>query len=272
MTDLAIASDGLPARLVKSWSHEKLFYVERYLQIFCTGMKNKWDLVYADLLAGPGLCIDLETRKESEGSPLLATRRAEFCRLFLNDRNPIAAEALRSRTANQPSGRVQVEAIDCNSAVDAARTFLFPQGAKYATLGLAVVDPTAFQMSYDSLARLTADLKLDLIVVFMSDFIRRFIGTPEFELTMNRFYGSDNWRGLLEDRNAGETVTYRRLLDLYEQQLNKLGYLHLDDSQRMTTQYSKTIYHLIFASKHPRGTDFFKKISKLRYNGQRYLL
>ena len=271
MVDLTIAADGYLARVVKPWSHEKLFYVERYLHIFCTGMKGKWTLVYADLLAGPGRSIDQETGQESPGSPLLAVQRPEFDRLLLNDTDQHVAVALAARTADQPPGRVRVESHDCNWVVDKAREFLFPPREAHTTLGLAVIDPTAFQMRFEAVKRLTADVKLDLIIIFMSDFIRRFISTSGFERTMDRFYGTDAWRALVDERNVGEMITYRRLLDLYEAQLKTLGYVHVDDTQRMKNMQGRTVYHLIFASKHERGVEFFKKISQLTYSGQRRL-
>ncbi len=102
-------------------------------------------------------------------------------------------------------------------------------------------------MSYEALTWLTADVKLDLVIIFMGDFIRRFIGTPEFEATMDRFYGTTVWREFLDSKKVGETITYRKLPDLYEYQLKWIGYAHPDDTQRMTTLRGKTIYHLISA-------------------------
>jgi hypothetical protein len=78
-------SDDLPARVVPHWSADKLYFIERYLQIFCVGMRARWRLVYADLLAGPGLCIDETTGEPMAGSALLALQHPEFARLFLND-------------------------------------------------------------------------------------------------------------------------------------------------------------------------------------------
>jgi hypothetical protein len=70
-------------------------------------------------------------------------------------------------------------------------------------------------------------------------------------------------------RRAGETVSYRNLLDLYEWQLRGIGYLHADDSQRALNSNGSTIYHIIFASKHPKGAELFAKICKTTHDGQR---
>jgi three-Cys-motif partner protein len=161
---------------------------------------------------------------------------------------------------------------DCNDAVGPARDFLFPQGSAGRTLGLAVIDPTAFQMRYDSIARLTAGLRVDLIIIVMTGFIRRFIGTPEFERALDQFFGTAEWRHLLAGKDEGERITYRKLLDLYERQLKKLGYRHVSDDARILNTKGSTIYHIVFASKHPRGKEFFDKISQRTYTGLRRLL
>jgi hypothetical protein len=53
-----LASDGFIARDSGAWAKEKLYYLERYLDIVSVGMKKKWAgrLYYANLLAGPGKC------------------------------------------------------------------------------------------------------------------------------------------------------------------------------------------------------------------------
>ncbi len=270
--DLVTASDGFPARRIQAWTHEKLYYIDRYLDIFSTAMKGKWDLVYADMLAGPGVCVDEETGEEVPGSPLLAVNRAPFCRLFLNDLDSRCAEALRARTASQPAGRVVVSNKDCNEAVEVGRHFLFPTGSEAHTLGVALIDPTAYQFTFESLRRLTDGLRLDLIIVFMTDFARRFIGTEAFERPLDGFFGTPRWRDLVTRPIRRGRTTYRDLLDLYERQLRAIGYRHVNDDGRIRGKVGGTLYHIVFASKHERGKEFFEKISRKLYSGQRRLL
>ncbi len=271
MRELVPASDGYAARELHEWTREKLFYVERYMDIFCTGMKKSWaSLAYADLLAGPGLCRDPETGEEQAGSALLAVRRPEFRRLFLNDMEPRVTEALAARTAGEPDGRVRIATEDCNEVVDAVRHTLFPAGPGSGTLGLAMIDPFSFEMGYDALARLTADLRLDLMIVFMTGSLRRFNRMPGFERKLDRFFGTTDWKRILHG-GGGEKVTSRKLLDLYERRLRDLGYLHVDDDARILNSKNTTMYHLILASKHERGAEFFRKISQKTYSSQQKL-
>ncbi len=270
MKDLVPASDGYVARELHEWTREKLHYVERYMGIVCTSMKGKWSLVYADLLAGPGLCVDTETGEEQPGSALLAVQRPEFGRLFLNDADPRVTAALTARTAREPEGRVRIATEDCNEVVGAVRGALFPAGTSGGTLGLAMIDPFGFEMRYEAIAHLTAGLRLDLMIIFMTGYLRRFSQTPEFAWRLDGFFGTPEWRRIL--RGGGdEKITSRRLLDLYEGRLKELGYIYVDDDTRILNSKNTTMYHLILASKHERGAEFFRKISQKTYSNQRKL-
>jgi len=261
---LVQGTDGLPAREVHEWSDEKLFYVERYMDIFSTGMKSKFRLVYADFFSGPGLCIDEETRRESLGSPLRAAARSGFDALVLNDADPEAIEALNTRLATVAHPNATVLQMDCNDAVLEARRILFPSHQARSTLGLAFVDPTGFQMDFDSIQRLTAGIRMDLIITFMSGYIRRFGQQEDLAGRVDAFMGTDRWRAA-----AGST---RGVLDIYEDQLRGIGFDHVDDDIRIVNSRESTIYHLVFASKNPRGIDFFRKISRRTYKGQQRML
>ena len=260
MTDL-LAGDGLAAFPLQPWTRTKLFLIERYLDIFTVGMRRRWRLVYADLFSGPGLCVDEATREERPGSALLAARREEFDALFLNDVSAAAITALRQRVGGGDTRKVRLTALDCNEAAVAAREHLFPPTSASGTLGLAVIDPTAFQISFDAIREMTADLRIDLIITFMTGYILRFIGEPSLEGRLDRFFGTLEWRDLIPGIDRGR-LTYRALLDLYEAQLRSIGYSVFDDRQQARNRAGASIYHMVFASKDPRGGDFWQKISQ----------
>lgn len=262
---LVTASDGLPARIVHQWSDEKLFYLERYMDIFTTGMKNKWpNLVYADFFAGPGVCIDEQTREASQGSPLRSLKFG-FSRIFLNDADPDAADALRKRTHGDE--RVQITQLDCNDAVAASLDFLVPKGEEHSTLGLAFIDPTAFQMRFESVECLTKRVRFDLLITFMTSFPKRFITQPAFgpESQFAAFIGHHAYRLYLQDRLE---IGTDELLEVYRKQLHTIGYEYVDDITRILNTRGSTIYHSVFASRSQRGKEFFEKISHRTYSGQ----
>ncbi len=47
-----------------------------------------------------------------------------------------------------------------------------------------------------------------------------------------------------------------------------LGYDDFNDDVRIANSVQSTIYHLVFASKHKRGTEFWRKISRRKFSGQ----
>lgn len=53
--------DNLPVRCVGEWAKEKIIRLVKYLNIFATGMKNKWDgkLNYVEICSGPGSIITI---------------------------------------------------------------------------------------------------------------------------------------------------------------------------------------------------------------------
>lgn len=270
---LVPASDGYAALVFSARSQEKLWSIHRYLQIFCGGMKNKWtNLVYADLFAGPGKWISKETQIEAEGTALLAVRLQaggrRFDRLFLNDRDPLATTALQARIGRQHTDRVRITTLDYRDAIPAARQFLFTNRN---TLGVAVIDPFGLDMTYDALADLTRGVRLDLIITFMSDHIRRLLKAEDLERALDAFYGAPTWRRLAHAQRQGKRVTYGDLLGLYKNQLRKLGYVDFDESVRVKKSNGTTKYHLLYASKHPVGAQLFRRANDRSSSGQRRL-
>jgi hypothetical protein len=78
-------------------------------------------------------------------------------------------------------------------------------------------------------------------------------------------------RDLRFDR--GETVRSDRaiaLADFYGEQLGLIGYDHADQLHQFMKKTRKTpLYRLLLASRHPRTTDFFRRIAAIEHDGQR---
>lgn len=266
--ELATGADGLAVRVVRPWAKEKLHYLRRYIEIFTAGMKDKWPhRVYVDLFAGPGRSVIEDSAEEIDGSPLIALHtRYPFTRLFFNDADPVAVQALRTRVGS--AAHVTITAEDCNAAALSARDALFSSNLAWSTLGLAFIDPTAFQIGFDAIARLTEERRIDVIITVMASYLKRFIAEPSFEDPLSRYFGSDEWQNLADRRRAGEGVTSRVLLDHYEDRLRTLGYRHFDDRIQIRNTRDSTIYHLVFASRHELGSTFFAAISQRGHSGQ----
>ena len=90
-----------------------------------------------------------------------------------------------------------------------------------------------------------------------------YMGKPDSKLTT--VLGTDRWEGELE--NSSQSRHADILRDIYIDQLKGLGYEWFD-SVRICQKQGRSLYRLIFCSKHKRGGEFFQKISLKQRDGQ----
>lgn len=268
-SQLVLDSQGLPARSVGAWSEEKLHYVRRYCQIFNAGMHKKWPTrVYIDLFSGPGRCVIKDTGTEIDASPLIAAMtEPPFTHLICNDLDDNAVETLRRRLMGVSRGVVHCLQADCNIVVDHIARYLDTLPPH---LSLCFMDPTNWQISFDSVTRLTADRSMDLIIVFMSASMKRVGHLPDRRLTA--FFGDDSecpeWMQIYQDTKQ-EHRAVRALLDHYRERLRSIEYTDFDDQVSVNlTPNNAPFYQMLFASKHPRGLDLWRKIAAKQHDGQ----
>jgi hypothetical protein len=243
------AGDGLPARLGGPWTQDKLTYLKKYASGFMVAMaKKNWErLVYIDLLAGPGLDMNEETRQEFAGSPLIALQtRPAFDKLYLGDADRHNVAALRERIPPQElKTRVELEVGDCHTRAQALVGSL-PRGA----LGLAFVDPEGFEVTFDlfrQLARAQLDGWRDLSIAKRA--ARELLLTAE------------------EERRLQHS-----LIGAFRDRMTSLGYAHQDrDDPAMLNSKRAIMYHLLFFSKHSAGLKIWRGIKKIGPDQQRTL-
>ncbi len=261
--DLVVGSDGELTLTIGRWAKDKLFYIGRYCDIFSAGMKGKWSIrTYIDLFAGPGMCLVQTTKREINGSPLLALScKVPFTHYFFNDIDPDVIKSLKVRTAAYSSVIIDYFNKDCNVVVGELLQKL-PSGS----LDFCFIDPFNWEISFDSIQKLTENRRMDLAVTFHIGNIKRVADNPPRELIS--FFPDVNWQQ--EYVKAGEDgrLTGRVLLDAYERGLRSLGYKEIKDYVLAVNKTNVPLYYLIFASKHPRGADFWDKIAGRSAAGQ----
>ncbi len=267
-----LGADGLLARESGVWAKEKLYYLEHYLDIFSVGMSKKWKgkLYYVDLFAGPGRCRIPETQEEFDGSPLIALK-FNFTKCFFFESDPPCFKALETRIKNRaPEKLKNVELVpdDCNEEVSKVS---LPSPS---SLGVAFVDPTGISpLPFETIKKLTARRKIDLIINFHEGMgirmnLHQYTKTDENALTS--FMGSNRWKIKFKQRSKSET--YRAIVKEYMENLRELGYLAFDsDRIPIKTDQDTLLYYLLFASKDPKGTEFWHKIGLINPHGQRKL-
>ncbi len=267
----AIASDGLPARSTGAWVHDKKYYLERYLSIFTKGVGRKWNgkLCYVDLFSGPGRSVIRGGAEEVEGSPFIALK-CEFARYVFVDAPDVLA-TLRKRMDSHPKvGSVSLIEGDCNEEIEAVRA-----AAPADHLTLAFVDPTGLQIHFRTIRRLVQDRKVDLLMTIQFGMgirmnLRQYSQSDSNALTF--FLGNDSWRADVEEGGSPSLIG-RRILDRYMQQLRALGYGTVQNREIpvRSDQNNLLLYFIVLASRHPRGQDFWRKITQIQPSGQRLL-
>ncbi len=258
--------DGLPSRCVGDWNEDKHHYLSRYADIFSKGMKNKWpNLVYIDLFAGPGRCRVRPNQTFSDGSPLLALQLG-FTHYFFVDMSKHCVEALDARvTSYRPEKNISIRQGDANMEVEQVVEDVKALGPR--SLVFAFIDPPGIEIHWETIRKLSEVVNDFLILVPTGMNLKRQQPyqeeKPKDQKTeFDIYFGTPDWRG----------KTVRQLLNLYTERLRNLGYSFVGDSQKIKYwQKNVSLYDLVFASKNPKGAEFWKKITAIQHSGQRTL-
>jgi len=130
-------TDGLPIRNSGEWAKRKHHYLKNYCGITTVSMRNKFKLVYLDVMAGPGRCKIEKTAEEFPGSPLVALDY-DFSEYIFIEEEPELVESLKKRISNHPKVR-KVKIIPENwiKVVESGRLKFDKH-----TLVVAFIDPT----------------------------------------------------------------------------------------------------------------------------------
>ena len=263
LIELMKQDDGLPTRTTGPWSFDKLFWWNRYIEITTRAMVGspQWsELVYVDLFAGPGICTTRVDEDRMPGSPLIAGLAPKpFGRLLLCEADPTLAGACSQRLAQFcPEIPASVISGDCNEVILDIVSEI-PDRA----LTLAFIDPTGLHAHYETIRTLASNRRVDLFILFADsmDIVRNVeLYASQTDSNLDLVLGPDSaWRtGWNQLSNQTPTNVAALFADLYKRQLAKLGYLYSADEVLRNSQ-KVPIYRVVFASKDPRGLDFWNK-------------
>jgi len=260
--------DGLyiPKRPVGEWSHDKHYFLMRYIDAFITSMKNKkWQgLHYIDLFAGAGI-ERLETSQNLDwGSPMIAAKAPHpFDRLHLCEKSRRKHNALKSRIGEiRPDS--QVFHGDANKKIhDIVKEI--PQR----TLSLAFLDPYGLHLEFDTL-KVLSDIRADLIIFFpdhldaLRNWGKSYLKNPKSNLDRCLGSGAD-WRSILDRTSQSRLAEVLR--GLYVENIKLLGYTEFE-YERIKMK-GHPLYILIFCSRHPLAAKLWRGISGTKPDGQR---
>ena len=263
---LSTATDGLLALSVAEHAKDKEFRLRNIAGIFAGAMHKKWPerLYYVDPFCGPGRCIVRNSGEELEGSPLIASK-FPFTFYYFADENGQCIEALKSRLLVQSmTGKLpRYFTGRADQTIDEILKLLPP---KQESLGLAFLDPWAWDFSFQSLQKLTEGRRLDVLINFNIGYMKR--NWAEESAAMDSFLNlKTDHREYFRSETRGIPDT-RTLLDHYEAQLREIGYQHIADDRPVMNSNNTPLYHMIFGSKHELGVKLRDAVSRKTFTGQ----
>lgn len=207
---------------------------------------------------GPGKCFVRGNRAEELGSPLKVIEH-DFTRFIFTERNSFAAEALAQRLEHYPNSKsAEIWCGDCAEAID---HFQIPQGS----LTFAFIDPTGIAHApFSLIEKLHSKTRCDLLINIQHGMgikmnIHQYTEDADEPSALTRFLGNDSWKKLPRT-NAGDF--FREVLELYKARLDSLGFGYIGREVLISNSKNTPLYLLLFASKHPRGKDFWEKSLK----------
>jgi three-Cys-motif partner protein len=261
-----VENDGLEIMEVGNWAQKKYKLVGKYCDIFTSGMKNKWNLVYIDLFSGPGIVKIKETPTLMKNSALLAmTLPNPFHHFILNDFSSSAAHSLQTRIQRlHPGKSCKIYNEDANKVVDKIFNELPASLQQSKPLFFAFIDPFSLNLHFETIKKL-AVRQVDILVLhaLQMDGIRNMghyikDNNPKLDL----FFGNSGWRTRISEEQVAKSKFVKFLSDEFDENIKKLGYKAALIKERITNSQGSGIYYLSFYSKHDRGLEFFEKVRK----------
>ncbi len=276
-TKIKSVVDGFPVRCVGDWANEKIYYLLQYFQIFAKGMTKKWGkLRYVEICSGPGRCCTRNC-KEQDGTALAIVKNEHFDLLadaLFIDYSSSVIEILAKRIERiGKTDHAHAIVGDYNDPTSIIRAL-----EQYSpdSLTLCFIDPTDCSVPFETVCSIfqATHGRCDILISFFDglDFHRnavnatlnesyirlqgkyaRFLGTPDF------FLRKDIIDAAQAKRDSDLSLLFRRQ---YSDNLKALGLSY------QSWKSVKNFYHLLYASSHPRGLEFWDKATKYDPIGQ----
>jgi three-Cys-motif partner protein len=273
--------DQLPVRCVGGWAYDKIYRLVQYFGIFASGMKNQWlGLNYVEICSGPGRCIIRDQRLEIDGTALSIITHPVFPQLkkaLFVDANVYVVDALNNRIAAAGATATAQAVLGDYTDLPSLQRLLAKLPPNH--LNLVFIDPTECDLPFATVQAIGRQLKnADLLInVAIGTDATRNLGFAildrSFEKAKSKyeaFLGSPGFcscADVVSLAKVGAHDDLRRLfMAEYTKKLATEGYVFTD--ARPVEHY----YHLLFASRSPKGLEFWHKACRIEPNNQRLLL
>lgn len=251
----------------------KHFILEKYLERFAYIVGSHWPvLTYVDCFSGPwnvrsdqfedsSFAIALNQLRKVRDTYVSRGRQIQIRCLFL-EKKPAAYRQLSEFARGIADATVETLNAELEESVDEIVRFVQDGGVR--SFPFIFIDPTGWT-GFD-MDRIEPILRLnpsEVLINFMTGHIRRFLDSPleETQISLTGLFGSDGFRHTIaglahEDRDDAAVAEYRRNLK------RRGGYRYTCAATVLHPEMDRTHFHLIYATRNPKGVDVFKEIEK----------
>lgn len=270
---IAVSSlDARAVRCVGEWSERKIAYLVKYFNIFSVGMKDLWDGInYVEIGSGPGRCVVRSSGREIDGTCTAIINQEAFGNIrkaVFIDKSADVVDTLNSRIRDLSRDNTARAIVGDYSDVDSISRILSDLPNRCLTL--VFLDPTDCSFPFATIRDITGTLSnVDLIInISIGHDVNRNVkaaifGTNDLPSRTKyiAFLGGDTYFNSEEVAQFALTHDDQQLRQIfreeYKSSLQSLGYMYFG------IERVKHYYDLLFASKHPRGLDFWRKANRI---------
>jgi len=253
-----------------AWIECKHSIIRDYWPAFLRATQTASRRAYVDLYAGPGCNLVRETGQRTPGSPIIAlqiTSKAAPTLHFKYPQYPIAdfffndldgknvAQLKLIVDACFPEANVNFSSRDANGY---AHEILRKINEETPTF--FVLDPEGSELHWSTIETIAQKHRVEVLINLPIGGLKRLMGKeePASHDHVTRVFGTEAWKDIVQRRRANR-ISDRELLDLYQRQLEKLGFQVVSSEngfplERLATNTKGVpLYYLIFAAKGPKA-------------------
>ena len=242
-------------------------YLERFAHII-----GSWadSITYVDCFSGPWQTKSEEFRDTSFGIAIDELRKARqnllesmskqvALRCFFVESDKKSFERLDAFRKKISDFEIKLANSKFEAALPQIQSFIQePLGKKFAFI---LVDPKGWDgFSMSAMAELVRLPFVEVLVNFMTSFIKRFLESPN-DLTQSQLealFGDGGFRGVIEGLSGLEREY--AAVDAYARNLAKVGnFGYVCKALVLNPEIDKTHYHLVYATRNLTGVEVFKK-------------
>jgi three-Cys-motif partner protein len=242
-------------------------YLERFAHII-----GSWadSITYVDCFSGPWQTKSEEFRDTSFGIAIDELRKARqhivetmgkqvALRCFFVESDKKSFERLDAFRKGNSDIEIRLAHSKFEAALPQIQSFIQePRGKKFAFI---LMDPKGWDgFSMSAMAELLRLPYVEVVVNFMTSFIKRFLESPK-ELTqiqLEALFGDGSFRKVIEGLSGLEREY--AAVDAYAKNLAKVGdFGFVCKALVLNPEIDKTHYHLVYATRNLKGAEVFKK-------------